>query len=125
MCVGFSTVRVTELWMPPRWPVISEPGVRHDLLLRVIHEAHAFFHALRHHRARRQRTVGVEDLDPVVIDDAGLSLRIGLRHPDDRPAARQRQHQQVVGIGGVDAPLLVRRDEVQRDDLVRRSACLR
>ena len=26
MCVGFSTMRVTELWMPPRWPVISEPG---------------------------------------------------------------------------------------------------
>jgi hypothetical protein len=27
MWVGFSTVRVTELWMPPRLPVISEPGV--------------------------------------------------------------------------------------------------
>ena len=26
MCVGFSTARVTELWMPPRLPVISEPG---------------------------------------------------------------------------------------------------
>ncbi len=26
MCVGFSTVRVTELWMPPRAPVISLPG---------------------------------------------------------------------------------------------------
>ena len=27
MWVGFSTARVTELWMPPRCPVISEPGV--------------------------------------------------------------------------------------------------
>ena len=27
MWVGFSTMRVTELWMPPRTPVISEPGV--------------------------------------------------------------------------------------------------
>ena len=27
MWVGFSTMRVTELWMPPRAPVISEPGV--------------------------------------------------------------------------------------------------
>ena len=27
MCVGLRTMRVTELWMPPRMPVISEPGV--------------------------------------------------------------------------------------------------
>ena len=27
MWVGLSTMRVTELWMPPRTPVISEPGV--------------------------------------------------------------------------------------------------
>jgi hypothetical protein len=27
MCVGLVTVRVTELWMPPRLPVIFEPGV--------------------------------------------------------------------------------------------------
>ena len=27
MWVGFSTVRVTELWMPPRLPVICDPGV--------------------------------------------------------------------------------------------------
>ena len=27
MCVGLSVMRVTELWMPPRVPVISEPGV--------------------------------------------------------------------------------------------------
>jgi hypothetical protein len=27
MCVGFRMARVTELWMPPRLPVISEPGV--------------------------------------------------------------------------------------------------
>ena len=27
MCVGLSTMRVTELWMPPRAPVITDPGV--------------------------------------------------------------------------------------------------
>ncbi len=27
MWVGLSTMRVTELWMPPRTPVISLPGV--------------------------------------------------------------------------------------------------
>ena len=26
MWVGLSTARVTELWMPPRCPVCSEPG---------------------------------------------------------------------------------------------------
>jgi hypothetical protein len=31
------------------------------------------------------------------------------------PAAAQRQHDQVVGVGGVDPPLLVRRDEVEQD----------
>jgi hypothetical protein len=32
----------------------------------------------------------------------------------DRPAARQGQHQQVFAVGGVDAPFLVRRQEVER-----------
>ena len=27
MCVGLVTMRVTELWMPPRVPVICDPGV--------------------------------------------------------------------------------------------------
>jgi hypothetical protein len=27
MCVGFMLIRVTELWMPPRCPVISDPTV--------------------------------------------------------------------------------------------------
>ena len=41
MCVGLVTMRVTELWMPPRVPVISDPGSVDDLLLRVVHHAHA------------------------------------------------------------------------------------
>ena len=89
----------------------------HDLLLRVVHEERALLHALGDDRAGDQRAVGVVGLDPVVIDDAGLG-RIGFGQPDDRPAARQRQHQQVVGVGGVDAPLLVRRDEVENDLLL-------
>ena len=89
----------------------------HDLFLRVIHQAHALLHALRHHRARDQRAVGVECLDPIVVDDAGL-LGVDLADPHARSAARQRQHQQVVGIGGVDAPLLMRRDEVEHDRVI-------
>jgi hypothetical protein len=27
MWVGLVIARVTELWMPPRWPVICDPGV--------------------------------------------------------------------------------------------------
>ena len=71
-------------------------------------------HALRDDRAGRQRAVGVVGLDPVIVLDAGL-LRVGLADPHDRPAARQRQHQQIVGVGRMDAPFLVRRDEVQND----------
>src|SRR3546814_8983017 len=41
------------------------------------------------------------------------SSDLALADPDDRPATRQGQHQEVVRIGGVDAPLLMRRDEVQ------------
>ena len=92
-------------------------GHVHDLLLRVIHQAHAVLHALRDHGARDQRAVRIVGFDPVVIDDADL-LGVVLADPDDRAAAREREHQQVVGIGRVDAPLLVRRDEVQHDLLL-------
>ena len=103
--------------MPPRWPVDLRARHVHDLLLRMVHHAHALLDALGDHRARRHRAVDVEGLDPVVVDDAGL-LGVGLADPDDRPAARQRQHQQIVGVGRVDAPLLVRRDEVEHDRVV-------
>ena len=89
-------------------------GHVHDLLLRVIHQAHAFLHALGDDRTRDQRAVGVERLDPIIVDEAGL-LGVDFADPHDRPAARQRQHQKVVGIGRVDAPLLMRRDEVEND----------
>ena len=97
-------------------PVSGDLGARdiHDLFLRVIHEQRAFLDALRHNRAGNQRPVDVVGLDPIVIDDA-RTLGVGLGHPDDRAAAVQRQHHQVVGIGGVNAPLLVRGDEVQND----------
>ena len=88
----------------------------HDLLLRVIHHAHALLHTLRDDSAGDQRTVGVVGFDPVVIDDAGRASVL-LADPHDRPATAQGEHQQVVGVGGVDAPLLVRRDEVE-DDLL-------
>ena len=45
----------------------------HDLLLRVIHQAHALLDALGDDGARDQRAVGVEGLDPVVVDDAAPS----------------------------------------------------
>ena len=96
----------------------------HDLLLRVVHHAHAFVHALADDGACGDRAVQVEELDPVVVDDAGL-LRIGLRDPHDRTAARQRQHQQIVGVGRMDAPFLVRRDEVEDDFRLRRCCACR
>src|SRR5690606_12737620 len=79
----------------------------HDLFLGVVHHGHAFGHPLADHGARDQRAVDVEDLDPVVVHDARLG-RIDLGHPDDRAAARKRQHDQVVRIGGVDTPFLMR-----------------
>ena len=88
----------------------------HDLLLRVIHHAHALLHTLRDDGAGNQRTVGVVGFDPVVIDDAGRASVL-LADPHDRPATAQGEHQQVIGVGGVDAPFLVRRDEVE-DDLL-------
>src|SRR5574337_1236633 len=86
----------------------------HDLLLGVVHHHHPGLDALADDRARRDRAVDVEQLDPVVVGHADR-LRIVLRDPDDRPAAREREHHQVVGVGRVDAPLLVRGDEVQHD----------
>ena len=70
--------------------------------------------ALRNDRAGHQRAVGVVGLDPVVVGDADLP-GVGFADPDTRPAAAQCQHQQVVGVGAVDAPFLMRRDEVQHD----------
>ena len=43
----------------------------HDLLLRMVHHAHALLDALGDHRTRDQRAVGVVGLDPVVVDDPG------------------------------------------------------
>jgi hypothetical protein len=88
-----------------------------DLFLRVVHQQHAGVHPLAHHRARRDGAVDVEDLDPVVVLDAA-TLGVVLAQPHHRAAAVERQHHQVVAVGAVDAPLLVRRDEVEQDLLV-------
>ena len=68
-------------------------GSRHvnDLLLRVIHHAHAFLDALGYDSAGDQRAVRVEGLDPIVVDDAGL-LSVGLADPNDWTTPRQGQH---------------------------------
>jgi hypothetical protein len=70
MCVGLSTTRVTELWMPPRVPVISEPGVLMIFSCAWYISTMPLIHALADHGARRNGAVGVEQLDPVVVDDA-------------------------------------------------------
>ncbi|MNL15320.1 hypothetical protein D3C87_1363010 [compost metagenome] len=87
-------------------------GHVHDLFLRVIHQAHALRHALGHHHPGGQRAVHVENFHPVVVPDA-VGTGLGLRDPHVRAAAREREHAQVVRVGGVDAPLLVRGDPVQ------------
>ena len=52
MCVGLTTMRVTELWMPPRAPVISEPGVLMIFSCAWYIMHHAGLDALADHRAR-------------------------------------------------------------------------
>lgn len=73
----------------------------HNPFLSVVHHGHPRRHPLAHHRPRGESPVGVERFNPVVIFNAQL-FRVGFAKPDDRPAARQRQHQQVFAIGGVD-----------------------
>ena len=75
MCVGLVTMRVTELWMPPRVPVISDPGVFTIFSCAWYIMTMPGLTALAHHRARRDGAVGVEELDPVVVDDAGFIAR--------------------------------------------------
>ncbi|MNO99513.1 hypothetical protein D3C76_912840 [compost metagenome] len=89
-------------------------GHVHDAFLSVVHHHHAFLDPLADHRPGRQRAVGVEALDPVVVLDADL-LRVDLGDPHDRPATAEGEHDQVVAVGAVDAPLLVRGDPVQGD----------
>ena len=101
--------------MPPRLPVSLRSRRIHDLFLGVIHQHHSWLDALRDDGAGGQRAVDVEDLDPVIVDEAGC-LRVGLGYPHHRTAAIERQHQEVVGIRGMDPPLLMRRDEI-KDDL--------
>src|SRR5262249_59013890 len=72
-----------------------------DLLLRVIHQAHAFLYALADDGAGDDGAVQIEELDPVIVDDPGL-LCVGLPDPDDPPAARPAQHEQIVVLGWVD-----------------------
>ena len=52
------------------------------------------------------------------LSSTPATLGVVLAQPHHRAAAVQRQHHQVVAVGAVDAPLLVRRDEVEQDLLV-------
>src|SRR5690606_5995898 len=92
-------------------------GDIHDTLLRVVHHAHALGHPLRHDGPTGNGSVDVENLDPIVVFDAGL-LGVGFTDPDNRAASTEREHQQVIGVGRVNAPLLVRGNPVQHDLLV-------
>src|SRR3546814_16545875 len=75
-------------------------------------EPHALVCALPDRCPRHLSAVAVGGRYPVIVGDPG-SVGVALADPDDRPATRPGQHQEVVRIGGVDAPLLMRRDEVQ------------
>src|SRR5262245_45120992 len=80
----------------------------------MVHETHALLHALTDDGAHGNGAVHVVELDPIIIDDPRL-LRVNLGDPCNRAAARQRQHHKIIGVGGVDAPLLVWGDEVEND----------
>ena len=84
MCVGFSTTRVTELWMPPRWPVTSLPGMFTIFSCAWYIMHHARIDPLRDDGAGDQRAVGVVGLDPVVVGDAH-AFRVVLADPDHGP----------------------------------------
>ncbi len=86
-------------------------------LLGVVHHGHTWFDALADHGAGDERAIGVEHLDPVVVDDPCL-FGIVLGNPHAGSATAEREHDQAIGIGAMDAPLLVRRDPVQHDFLV-------
>ncbi|MOA02544.1 hypothetical protein D3C78_1219990 [compost metagenome] len=79
----------------------------------MIHHGHPGRHTLADDSTRGQRTVAVEHFDPVVIHNPQL-FRVHVAHPHNRATTPQRQHQQVVAVRGVNAPFLVRRQEVQR-----------
>src|SRR3546814_12001487 len=49
----------------------------------------------------------------IVLDPCGL--RIIFADPDGRPAAVEAQHDEVLGIGRMDAPFLVGREDVELD----------
>src|SRR5262249_6417145 len=100
--------------MPPRWPVICEPGT-----FTIFSWAWYMRHIpcctrLTYDGAHGEGAVHVEELDPIIIDDPRL-LRVNLGDPYDWAAARQRQHQKIIGVRGVDAPFLVRGDKVEND----------
>src|SRR5665647_956039 len=76
-------------------------------VLGVVHVHRAFGHAVRDDGPRDDDAVAVDRLDPVVVLDPDL-VGILVAHPDRRPTAGQREHEQVVLVLGVDRPLVVR-----------------
>src|SRR5690606_13996905 len=88
-------------------------GYANKPLLGVVHHHHAGHDPLADHRPGGNRAVGVEQFDPVVVFHTDL-FGVVFAQPHNRATAGQSQHQQVVAVGAVDAPLLVRRDPVQR-----------
>src|SRR5690606_37769318 len=92
---------------------LAAGGVQ-DAFLGVVHEHHAGLDALADYRSGGHRAVAVVQLDPVVVLDAD-ALGVGLGDPHVGPAARQHLHDEVVAVGGVDAPFLVGGDPVEQD----------
>ena len=82
-------------------------------ILCVIHDRGAGRHAVRDHGTAGHHPVLVEGFDPVVVYDAD-TLGVLLAHPDHGPAAKERQHLQVVLVFGMDGPLGVRRQVAHR-----------
>src|SRR5690606_10029600 len=86
----------------------------HRLFLGVIHDRRARHDALGDDRPRGVGPVHVEGLDPVVVLDAAAP-GVHLLDPDRGTAAVDALHDEVFGVGGVYAPLLVRREDVELD----------
>ena len=87
-------------------------------ILRVVHKYRTVRDTRRDNDARSDDTVAVVEFDPVVVLHADLR-RILLAHPDTLSAAEHREHLLRIEIHTVRAPLVVRREVLQRDFLLR------
>src|SRR5918998_2722534 len=86
---------------------LLDAGHAHGATLGVVHEHGALGHPVTENHPGDHDAVAVDRLDPLVVHHTDLG-GVYIGHPDRLPAAGQREHVQVVLVGGVDGPLRMR-----------------